>query len=511
MKKLNVAMILILLLAGCGGGGSNSLSVPPVNDPPPIDDDNNPPPPTTPVGSEQGDAVSAVIGADGGQLESTDGNVRVVIPAGALSADTTVSIQPISNEAAALGSIGQAFRIRPEGLRSNMPMTISFMPDSATLQGTALPFVSIGYQDSDGHWRRFENPQRDAATGTVSIQTDHFSDWSMLAGIQLRPSQATVKTGASQLLQIRTCNNDVAPEEPDDQLVPLLYACEDTPDATYGVGNWSVNGVAGGSADSGTVVADGDSATNKATFTAPDSVPASNPVAVSVEVLDRENPGEFTILASNIRIIEDANCESLKNFETIEAGVSFERFEWTASSENQAYDGNQSGRLTGTMINVIPAAARDLSPIGVWTSQNSEHTGLVTMDDTHQIFYDDQTVTETANGGGLPYSGMDVPSFITLTVDYGTCTYELATAFVVMGTVTTDGVGKEAPVAPGAIYYSEVIPDEFLITGELQREIQLPAQYDNGDKPNGYYPAGQNDELRAQGSTTGRWQFRIVP
>jgi hypothetical protein len=345
----------------------------------------------------------------------------------------------------------------------------------------------------------------------VSIQTDHFSDWSMLTGIQLRPSQATVKTGASQVLQIRTCNNNVAPEEPDDQLVPLIYACEDTPDATYGFGNWSVNGVAGGSADSGTVVADGDSATNKATFTAPESVPAGNPVAVSVEVLDLENPGEFTILASNIRIIEDANCESLKKFETIEAGVFFERFEWSASSENQAYDGNQSGRLSGTMVNIIPAAARDISPIGVWTSQNSEHTGLVTMDDTHQIFYDDHTVTETANGGGLPYSGMDVPSFISLTVDYATCTYELATAFVVMGTVTTDGVGKEAPVAPGAIYYSEVIPDEFLITGELQREVQLPAQYDNGDKPNGYYAAGQNDELRAQGSTTGRWQFRIVP
>jgi hypothetical protein len=507
MKKILAAVLFFLaMLGGCNGGGGNHDAPPPVdnNPPPPA------PPPTTAIGTEQGAAVSKVIGVNGGELQSGDGSVALVVPAGAFNADTTVSIQPISNEAESLGGVGTAFRIQPEGLRSNVPMTLSFHADAAALRGTALRFIDVGYQDGEGHWRVIENPQYNDGTDTVSIQTNHFSDWSMLTGVQLRPSSANVKTGASLELQIRFCTQIeyTVPNE-DDDLIPTLYGCTETKDVTYGAGNWSVNGSPGGSEFGGTVVADADSATNKATYTAPPAVPQVNPVAVSVEVLDPENPGEWTLLVSNVKIIEDVTCATLKGVETISAAVAYDRFEWQASTENQSYEGQGSGRLSGTMTNIIPAATRDLSPIGIWSSQNSAHAGLVTMDDTRQLFYPDETVTETAVGNGLPYIGVDVPSFITLTVNYATCKYELVANFVVLGTVTSDGVSMEAPIIPGGIYYSEALPADFFLNG-VQRDVALPARYDSDDKLNGYYPAGQNGELRAQGSTQGHWELQFA-
>ncbi len=503
MKQHSAIVILMSVLAGCGGGGGGG------NQETPRNNDSNPLPPSTPVGSVLGAAVSAVIGSDGGELQSADGSVTLLVPAGAFSADTTVSIQPISNEA--LGGIGNAFRIRPEGLHSNLPMTLRFKPGADDLQGSALRFINIGFQDSAGHWRVYEQPQRDSASNTVSVQTTHFSDWSMLAGVQLRPGKATVKTAATQLLTIQYCESDEYPvDDPDYGQLPVLLECHAAPNTALSAQHWSVNGAEGGSAVTGTVVANADKDTGEAFYSAPYNVPDVNPVAVSVEVHDPENPGDKTLLVSNITLVPDTSCDALKRIEFIEAGVAFAPFNWTASNDNQAYEGHQSGRLGGTMTNQIPPAARDLSPIGFWTSQNTTHSGLVAMNDTHTLFYPDETVIQQAVGSGLPYNGMDVPSFISLTVDYATCEYELVASFTVMGTVSENGVSAETPIAPGGIYYRESVPEELLLNGNLTRELTLPVHYDPNDKHNGYYPAGQNDQLRAQGSTELNWTLELT-
>ncbi|HEY6902384.1 MAG TPA: hypothetical protein VI233_17125, partial [Puia sp.] len=50
----------------------------------------------TAVGSPKGTSVSKQIGASGGSLTSTDNGITIEIPAGALSSDQTITIQPIS-------------------------------------------------------------------------------------------------------------------------------------------------------------------------------------------------------------------------------------------------------------------------------------------------------------------------------------------------------------------------------------------------------------------------------
>src|SRR3990167_7213264 len=87
MKQHSAILILMSVLAGCGGGGGGGDGG---SQQPPRNNDSNPPPPTPPGGSVLGAAVSAVIGSDGGELQSADGSVTLLVPAGAFSADTKI-------------------------------------------------------------------------------------------------------------------------------------------------------------------------------------------------------------------------------------------------------------------------------------------------------------------------------------------------------------------------------------------------------------------------------------
>ena len=51
----------------------------------------------TAVGTPMGVSNSATIDATGGTIFSADGRLEIIIPANALSASTTISIQPITN------------------------------------------------------------------------------------------------------------------------------------------------------------------------------------------------------------------------------------------------------------------------------------------------------------------------------------------------------------------------------------------------------------------------------
>ena len=78
----------------------------------------------TAVGSPIGTPSTASIGASGGTIQSTDGRLTVIIPAGALSSNVQISVQPISNQAPL--SFGNAYRLQPEGTTFAIPATLVF-------------------------------------------------------------------------------------------------------------------------------------------------------------------------------------------------------------------------------------------------------------------------------------------------------------------------------------------------------------------------------------------------
>lgn len=279
--RLATAAAALVLLGACGGSGSD--------DDPPVQQPANPA--ATTVGQVIGDAITASIGAAGGHVESADGALRIDVPAGAFATDQDVSIQSITNHAH--GRIGGAFRLRPEGAGFAAPVkiTFSFSPDD--IAGTSARLLRIASQKQDGFWQVHEDVTLDEDEGTLSVETSHFSDWSLVTGAQLSPVSATVKPGESASLSVVVCERVQGP----DQLAPLLAECQPSQVIRNLTRNWSVNGTPGGNATVGTIVVQED---RSAVYTAPAQAPQANPVAVSTEYTTLQR--EQVTLVSSIRI-----------------------------------------------------------------------------------------------------------------------------------------------------------------------------------------------------------------
>src|SRR5690606_20914504 len=107
----------------------------------------------------------------------------------------------------------------------------------------------------------------------VVAKLDHFSDWTLFQQLELRPANASLAVNRALGVWVYRC---VAEMDPVTFVAPLLPSCK----AASGFGNWAVNGIAGGDSTVGAIVP----LLYGAGYTAPDKVPAANPVAISVEV-----------------------------------------------------------------------------------------------------------------------------------------------------------------------------------------------------------------------------------
>ena len=90
----------------------------------------------TAVGTPIGSPSTATIGAAGGSLLSPDGRSEIIIPPGALTASTQISIQPVTNQAP--GGAGVGFYLTPHGQTFNQPVTLRFHFDSSLVAGGGI-------------------------------------------------------------------------------------------------------------------------------------------------------------------------------------------------------------------------------------------------------------------------------------------------------------------------------------------------------------------------------------
>ncbi|WP_350245378.1 hypothetical protein [Deinococcus sonorensis] len=280
---------LLLALTACGGGptGRGPTTTPP----------GHQVPVPAPIGTPTGTGVQATIGAAGGTLTTADGSVRIDIPAGALSGDQTVGLQPITRTAP--GGTGQAYRLSPEGLTFARPVRLTFSYTDQDVSGSAPEVLSLGFQDVRGVWQYHRAPTRDVAAKTVSVETTHFSDWSLLEGIQLKPLSAEVEVGGSLDLQLITCLHPDGETEG-----PIPSSSCGPAAAAFTAHSWAANGAVGGNSTAGTVAETGNGQ-GTARYTAPMKPPGKNPVAVSVRVSDLML-GDVTVVA-NVQVRPPAN------------------------------------------------------------------------------------------------------------------------------------------------------------------------------------------------------------
>ena len=307
MKKFiwaSALLFVVLLLAVLGYRHRNSNSEPATTA------TNAPQPAQVERGVPAGPAASATIGAAGGALQSSDGRLAISIPPSALSADTAVSIQPLTDTEGI--AVGPVYQLSPEGTTFAQPVTLTWQLSDADLAGHQITDVVIATREGDSGWSRQGGVTRDPSTKTVKVSATHFSSWAgiwkaLLPTLEISPSDSTVTVTSSLSLQSMAEEDLLAapvPKKgsPDDELLAPPVPPKGSPDdellATPAFPktpsdddllatpvratctNWRVNGIRGGNSTWGTIRA---GENDFATFVAPAKVPSRNPVAVSCE------------------------------------------------------------------------------------------------------------------------------------------------------------------------------------------------------------------------------------
>jgi hypothetical protein len=254
----------------------------------------------TASGTPDGAASSRLINAaSGGSITSADGKITINIPAGALSQNETISIQPVTNMTG-LGK-SKAYRLAPHGITFNKPVTVSFLYIDADINGTAPELLRIVFQDDAGAWQVMNQTQLNKQTRQLSVTTTHFSDWNFVPLVHIEPIEARIGVNESVDLKV------VYSFDPEEIFVPLPN--DNSPLGTpqqmssdY-LKKWLHSGA-------GTLTSNG----SQAVYKAPGTAPAQNPVAVSAEI-NFKQPQTY-ILVANITILSEFHIDYLQVDET---------------------------------------------------------------------------------------------------------------------------------------------------------------------------------------------------
>jgi len=360
MKRSLSWLLVALFLVSCGGGDDGAG---------PGDGGNNntDPTPTTP-GTPIGTATTQPIGAAGGTVTSADGLFSITIPPGALpagpasasGAETDITIQPITNTA--WGGVGTGYRLLPDGLTFSAPVELSFSLEDSLLAGSDTLFVDGARQDDEGVWGVLKHRRIDWEARKLICTTSHFSDYTVIEAIRLRPGSATVPTLGTVNLRVRYCRREVYTGG-DDDLAALIYTCTDNgagvPAGTFT--NWSVNGAVGGNALVGGVAQTG---VNSARYTAPHDPPQPNPVLVRVTATGIQGTRP---LVSRITI-----ADTWSGVVTIKQGTAQSQafVIWTREA---SYQGIETYRPSG-YVDYTPET--DYGPVCDFVSMNPRHATI---------------------------------------------------------------------------------------------------------------------------------------
>lgn len=226
-------------------------------------------PEVRPRGVAAGDPVSASIGTAGGELRSGDGKLLVKIPAGAVSAATVFSIQPITNTLP--GGHLSAYRLLPEGTNFAKPVELVYQYTEDETVGTAVDALFLAYQKNDGVWSFMTETKLDAAARTLTVTTNHFSDWAPFALFWLNSDPKAVKAGAEAKLTIDITDTYLLAAEHKERAIGKSRLF----DRSQGIGAWSLAG-------SGNLTVSGDK--SGAIYKAPAQVSGPASVTITVEL-----------------------------------------------------------------------------------------------------------------------------------------------------------------------------------------------------------------------------------
>ncbi len=156
----------------------------------------------TAKGTPFGDIAKKDIGPGGGTIVSEDGGATLVIPPGALSANTAISIQAVTNTLPqALGEYGYQFL--PENLRFLLPAKLTLKYDTAENQGVSSAGLVIANQEADGSWMHDAEVEADENNFTLTADMEHFSTWTIATAVTIEPKRSSLEPGGKRLFVLK--------------------------------------------------------------------------------------------------------------------------------------------------------------------------------------------------------------------------------------------------------------------------------------------------------------------
>ena len=245
-----------------------------------------------PHGSPVGTAVVKTIGAAGGTIQSADGKIAVQVPAGALNAAVSFSVQQVTNTLE--GSKGKAFRLLPEGAEFLKPVTVSYSFGEQELKGSISDALYLAYQNQEGYHYLASQTLLDEQANKLTVQTTHFSDWTVVELMTVVTDTNQVKPGGVANLRLMwQLGSLLAPLTQDQPIGDLVDY-----DGYVSKVSWTL------SSGKGKIQPDGIACA----YTAPGQVPAENPAVVSVSVPFTQYNNKrksLAILLSSIHTVPD--------------------------------------------------------------------------------------------------------------------------------------------------------------------------------------------------------------
>jgi hypothetical protein len=255
-------------------------------------------PEPTPIGIELDIPVVKTIGSGGGTISASDGKLELTFPVGALSANTDISIQSITNNAP--GGLGNAYRFGPSGTHLSQPVILKFIYTERDIAGSLPMFLKMAVQKDDQIWYDLKKYNVDTINKTITIASsdlfppsaskssntksvranNNFLDHAIFTDLFIVPPFAELYTTQSKEFHVFAVElHDASDDSDSDVLPPLPTVHEVSPNT---VKQWSVNGVKNGNSQYGIVSPNG----TTGLFTAPDVKPPSskNPVQLTADI-----------------------------------------------------------------------------------------------------------------------------------------------------------------------------------------------------------------------------------
>jgi hypothetical protein len=158
-----------------------------------------------PIGEPFGTPVEEMIGPQGGSLTSADGNLTVDIPSGALTSPVNVSIEMITRTLVDVpeNASRTAYRLTPHGQQFSKPVKLTFRFADEEFESRTPALSGIAYQDDKGKWKGMGKVQVNEQAKTVSVETNHFSDWTTYETIFLTPkADFSVQVNSSATIRV---------------------------------------------------------------------------------------------------------------------------------------------------------------------------------------------------------------------------------------------------------------------------------------------------------------------